>query len=359
MTNNDASQIEVSVIVPVYNASKTIDRCVNSLVDQQTRWPYEVLLIDDGSTDDSLERLRTWERSNGRIRVFSQPNSGVSIARNVGLKAAKGRYVMFVDSDDWAGPSYIEHLRNSVIDGKRGVTLAGYVRESSKGLEVKSRAPRILYPCDYHIVIDSCRLCKQGYPWAKIYALSGTKELFFEPTVQFSEDMIFFLEYLKTADYIRFIGEADYHYMHKESGSLITRYNSFESEATGYHAFRKHIIDLQRLYCITDDELKVTLDHLVYFMMRAIRTMYRNGKHYLRRRDRVQRLVESFDDDDRALAYRLTRSVKGIDNMIGYFMMRREYRLLDALLWLFFRWRCSSLGNICVKWYLRTKGVRG
>ena len=318
-----------------------------------------MLLIDDGSTDQSLAKLKDWEAKDCRVRLFTQVNSGPSTARNLGLLKAKGRYVLFVDSDDWAGPTYIENLRNSVIDGKHGITLAGYVMETDKGPELKSYEPSTIYPSDYHNIIDSHRLCKRGFPWAKIYELSATRQDLFETSVHFSEDLIFFMQYLKTADYIRFIDEADYHYVHKESGSLITQYNSFESEAAGYHAFRKHVIDLQRIYCIADDELKVTLEQVVYFMMRAIRTMYRTGKHYLPRWERVRRLAESFDDDDRAFAYRLTRNARGIDNLIGYLMIRRKYWLLDALLWLFFRWRCSSFGNSFVKWYLRTKAARG
>ena len=351
--------VEISVVVPVYNAKGTIDRCVNSLVAQQTRWSYEVLLIDDGSTDGSLERLREWERRNNLIRVFSQANAGPSAARNKGIMEANGRYLLFVDSDDWVDPLYIEHLRNSVIEGQRGVVIAGLVFEGDNGQKKRIHEPAMFNPTDYHNLLDGRRMFYNGFTVAKIYKLDVEDRQLFEANIHFSEDLIFFLQYLKKADYVRFIGDADYHYVQKESGSLITQYNSFESEFAGYHAFRKHIIDLQSQYSITDEELKNTLRYVVHFMIRAIRTMYRDGKHFLPRRERMQRLAECFDDGDRAFAYRLTRKVKGIDNVIGYLMMRREHRLLDAILWVFFRLRCSSLGNRFVKWYLRTKAVNG
>ena len=354
------SYLDVSVIVPVYNADKTIDRCVESLVKQQTQWSYELLFVDDGSTDDSLSKLKDWEHNNGRIRIFSQCNSGPSSARNFGLSEARGRYAVFVDSDDWVEPLYIENLRNSVIEGMRGIGIAGIFMECKAGQEIRKNERNTFYPAEYHQVIEAYRLCKQGFSCSKIYDMAVIGEdIRFDPNIHFSEDMIFMLQYLKKAEYIRFIDAVDYHYVRAESGSLISQYNSFESEVAGYRAFHRQIMDLQRLYSITDEELEYTLGYVVYFMVRAIRTIYRNGKHFLPRKERLRRLADSFDDDDRAFAYRITRSVKGIDNLIGYFMMRRGYRLLDALLWLFFRWRCSSLGNICVKWYLRTKGVRG
>jgi len=350
-------QVEISVVVPVYNAKGTIDRCVKSLVEQRTCWSYEVLLIDDGSTDSSLERLREWERRNNIIRVFSQANVGPSAARNKGIMEAKGRYLIFVDSDDWVEPFYIEHLRNSVIEEKHGVVVAGLVFDGDNGQKKRIHEPATFNSSDYNNLLDGRRMFYNGFTVAKIYELDGDDRQLFEPDVHFSEDLIYFLQCLKKADYVRFISDADYHYVQKESGSLITQYNGFESELAGYLSFRKHIIDLQRQYRISDEELKNTLGYVVHFMMRAIRTMYRDGKHFLPRSERVRRLAECFDDDDRAFAYRHTRRVKGIDNLIGYFMMRREHRLLDAILWLFFRLRCSSFGNRCVKWYLRAKTV--
>ena len=82
----EESKIDVSVVVPVYNAAATIDRCVESLLSQQTQYSYEVLLVNDGSTDNSLEMIRQWQHKDGRIRVFTQPNGGVSTARNVGIE---------------------------------------------------------------------------------------------------------------------------------------------------------------------------------------------------------------------------------------------------------------------------------
>lgn len=92
----------VSVIVPVYNAEKTLVSCLGSVLHQPFE-DIEVLAVDDGSTDQSLALLREIAARDGRVRVFAQDNSGVAAARNLALKHAVGTYVQFVDSDDLAG----------------------------------------------------------------------------------------------------------------------------------------------------------------------------------------------------------------------------------------------------------------
>lgn len=90
----------VSIIVPIYNAERTLGKCVASLVGQTWR-NIEILLIDDGSTDHSLQACREFAARDARVRVFSQQNAGPAAARNVGLAEAQGDYIAFCDSDDW------------------------------------------------------------------------------------------------------------------------------------------------------------------------------------------------------------------------------------------------------------------
>ena len=92
--------ILVSIIIPVYNASKYLYRCLDSILNQTFR-DFELILINDGSTDNSLEILREYETKDSRIIVIDKPNEGVSAARNQGIEIAKGEYIMFCDSDDY------------------------------------------------------------------------------------------------------------------------------------------------------------------------------------------------------------------------------------------------------------------
>ena len=102
-------QIKVSVIVPVYNVEKYLDRCITSIL-KQTHPDFELLLIDDGSRDSSGNICDAWAQADARISVFHKENGGLSDARNYGIDHAKGEYITFVDSDDYVGRDYLKTL---------------------------------------------------------------------------------------------------------------------------------------------------------------------------------------------------------------------------------------------------------
>ena len=92
--------LKYSIIVPIYNISSFIDQCVESLVNQTCK-NLEIILVNDGSKDNSLEIIKKWERKDSRIVVVNKTNGGLSSARNEGLKSATGDYILYVDGDDW------------------------------------------------------------------------------------------------------------------------------------------------------------------------------------------------------------------------------------------------------------------
>lgn len=100
---------EVSVILPVYNVGEYLDVCMESL-ERQTFRDFEMLLINDGSTDDSPERCRRWAEHDRRIRYIEKENEGVAATRNLGVRLARGTYLAFIDPDDWVDPTYLENL---------------------------------------------------------------------------------------------------------------------------------------------------------------------------------------------------------------------------------------------------------
>lgn len=105
----------ISVIIPVYNASKYLEEALSS-VEQQTYKNCEVLLVDDGSTDNSLSICEEFANRDDRFKVFNKPNGGVSSARNYGLDRAKGQYVTFMDSDDYVFPDWLEYMAREIQD---------------------------------------------------------------------------------------------------------------------------------------------------------------------------------------------------------------------------------------------------
>lgn len=139
----------VSIIVPVYNTEKYISECLNSLF-QQSYSHIEIIAIDDGSTDNSLNLLKELAAKDSRLKVFSQPNQGVSAARNLALSKATGTYVMFVDADDWIDSSTIEECLQAIEDAD--VCFFAYVREFTN-----RSLPKLLFPQTQHFTGKACK----------------------------------------------------------------------------------------------------------------------------------------------------------------------------------------------------------
>ncbi|MFQ6791905.1 glycosyltransferase family 2 protein [Thomasclavelia sp.] len=135
----------VSVIVPVYNVSKYLDRCINSIVNQIYS-NIEIILVDDGSTDDSGTKCDIWKRRDERIKVIHKNNGGLSDARNHGILKASGNYICFVDSDDWIEPKYIQILLHDLINYNADVSVCGkkYIYPTYTNIWDKSKKIRVM-----------------------------------------------------------------------------------------------------------------------------------------------------------------------------------------------------------------------
>ena len=103
--------MKISIIVPVYNAEKYIGTCIDSIL-KQTYQNFELLLINDGSSDNSLEVLNQYSKKDKRIRVIDQKNIGVAKTRNKGIQLARGEYIAFIDNDDYIDEDYLEQFMN-------------------------------------------------------------------------------------------------------------------------------------------------------------------------------------------------------------------------------------------------------
>lgn len=125
----------ISIIIPVYNVQQYLDRCVKSVAEQS--YPHlEIILVDDGSPDDCGRMCDEWARRDGRIRVIHKENGGLSDARNAGIDAAKGAYLMFIDSDDYISPDMVQRLYDALTDANADMSLCNllYVDENGNPL---------------------------------------------------------------------------------------------------------------------------------------------------------------------------------------------------------------------------------
>ena len=115
----------ISIVVPAYNAVNVIGLCIDSIL-KSTYKDFELVIVNDGSKDNTLEILQEYAKKDQRIRVIDRENGGQSEARNTGLRASKGKYVMFIDSDDYLDPDYLEKMHECLIKNDADVVVSGY-----------------------------------------------------------------------------------------------------------------------------------------------------------------------------------------------------------------------------------------
>lgn len=127
MTEDKEIRPLVSVIIPVYNTEKYLCECIRSVVNQSYE-KLEIILIDDGSSDGSLEICCRWAQKDSRIKILSQSNLGLSVARNVGVAASKGEYISFIDSDDWIDRVYYETMVSALVKYDADIVASGVVK---------------------------------------------------------------------------------------------------------------------------------------------------------------------------------------------------------------------------------------
>lgn len=126
-------QYELEVIIPVYNVEEYLEECINSILTQQTNFNFHIIIINDGSSDNSRNLLRKYEQDY-RISIYDQENKGFSGARNTGLNYAQGKYIMFVDSDDRLPQGAIQALMTKAIEGDYDIVEGGHDRFNNNGI---------------------------------------------------------------------------------------------------------------------------------------------------------------------------------------------------------------------------------
>jgi len=216
----------VSIIVPVYNSEKFIAKCIESIL-AQTYDNFELLLINDGSTDNSLKICNEYSRLDKRIKVTTIENSGPSIARNVGLDIAKGELIQFVDSDDYLDNKMVELMVNAIGD-KHELAICGYKSVFNNREVTVSPVPGFFG--FYEFISNFGEFYKNlqfQYLWNKIYLARIIKkyELRFDETTKRGEDILFNLDYLNHCKSIFIIDNPLYYYNHYNLNSLTMSYN--------------------------------------------------------------------------------------------------------------------------------------
>lgn len=213
----------ISIIIPVYNTERFIEDCIKSIL-LQTYSFFELILVDDGSTDNSLHICKKYEKVDKRIKVFSKQNNGVSSTRNFGLARASGDWIMFVDSDDTINPDTLQSLVEKVVCDDMIVCCGAKYDNGDDYFVFKNLSIEDVDPDDLgHVLL-------YGPPWGKLYNrnIIESNNLRFDESISKSEDTLFFWQYMNCVSNVATTSYMGYNYfrpqkkMHQSLANRLT-----------------------------------------------------------------------------------------------------------------------------------------
>lgn len=322
--------MNISVIVPVYNSSELLDDCIKSILNQSFQ-DFELLLIDDGSTDHSLELCENWSKKDSRIITFRQNNLGASVARNTGIKLAKGTWIVFVDSDDTVMPTYLEDLLRMVNNGHDiDLCISGLkVIRNGEVTEKKSFIDTTCLMSDYKTLFEQISIQNYGFSVGKIYRKSiiDDNNIQFNNNVCIAEDCIFMLNYIMACSInkkseIAFISQCNYNYVIR-NGSLSTSVSSYEHELYNYQEYKKAINNLKSTFNINSIVYNKLCSSLPFYIDRIINAIYKENS-----KDKRITNLKSLNLND----YRKFKKCKtSFEYILFYLLTHRHWRVYDLI----------------------------
>lgn len=266
----------LSVIIPVYNGEKYLDECIKSIINQDIS-SYEIIAIDDGSTDDSLELLLNYKKNIKNFRVFSQKNKGAASARNVGLQNAKGKMVMFMDADDWLESKSLKKIMSN-LENTTEMLIFSFRRVGQKE-KTEWIQPKKAYISGKEYLGDVLNKSIQG-PGSQcwhIYRKSFLEKynICFNEKYRRMQDYLFNLDCMEHAIYVKAVDTIGYNWRIENSASLT--YNFSENFPDAVALFGKKLRGLLKLYgWEKDEDMK---NNYYDFEMSAFKMIFKQAKN--------------------------------------------------------------------------------
>lgn len=256
----------VSIIIPIYNAEKSIERTLRS-IELQTYQNIEVLMINDGSTDHSEQICKKYEAKDSRFHFIHKKNSGVSNTRNYGIELAKGEYLQFVDSDDWLVKTATDSFVKAALLTGSEMVISDYYRVVGKEIKIKGHIPvtgKISRKSFAEYMMKAPANFYYGVLWNKFFKADIIREhkLSCSPDLDWCEDFLFNMEYLQYITNVTVLQKPLYYYV-KTKGSLVDTKIDFKVTLRtkkilfGYY---KELYQLLDLY----DENKLTIQKFIF-----------------------------------------------------------------------------------------------
>lgn len=314
----------LSVIIPVYNCEKYLAKCLDSIL-AQTMKDWELILIDDGSSDSSGVICDKYKSQDNRIKVIHKMNEGPSIARNVGLQKIKGQWVHFIDSDDWIDENHFECLINSVQQNNAELIFFGYKRcFAHKILSCKlperifTQNPDEIYSSLATLISDPEQFF--GYTWNKLFKCSIIKDnhICFPENLKIKEDEVFTLEYCKYVSSLLLLDITSYNYRFVSSSLSHCKYTEIN-----YSDLIILIISLLKSFKKTS-VYKAFMQRIFYY--------YLDGISKLSEKKEVKKIILEFDN-----FYQMNKQYLLVSNSFKFlFRIPSKYLRIYILMYVLF-----------------------
>ena len=211
----------ISIIIPVYNVENYLEKCIDSILSQSFKY-WEIILIDDGSKDNSGFICDSYADKYENIKVYHIKNQGVSIARDYGVKKAKGEWITFIDSDDWIQPDYLNSLYNPIIENSKLDFVQGGCLDYKEGEGFSVNQQYENYIGNDHLLLFNIF---RGIISSKLYRkdIIEKYQVIHDTNLKIAEDWLFTLDYIIHVDYYCFIDSTDYIYRRRSSSATTSK----------------------------------------------------------------------------------------------------------------------------------------
>ncbi|MGM9658373.1 MAG: glycosyltransferase family 2 protein [Eubacteriales bacterium] len=329
--------MKFSIIIPVYNSAEFLHKCLLSILNQKYK-DYELILVDDGSTDNSYDICSEYAGKFDNIRLLRQKNNGPSVARNNGIQAASGDYITFVDSDDWVMPSYFPCLEEAVLQSPDLVFFGRFYLRGSN--QVDTAFPEGKLTSRSQIIDFLTRNYYQGDLHSctnKVFSrrLFADGELRFPESTVVEEDLQFVLLALDRSETLVSLPESLYYYNRRGSGSVTTRYNPVKFEcklraltAELWFAEKWHSTEFEKIF---DD------NYLTYISASINNLMYREC--CLSRKQKIEEIRRFYNAEQTNDCIKRTKGIS-LRSKAMYFLIRcKLYRISYLLHYIVFHIR--------------------
>lgn len=273
---------KVSIIIPTYNCEQYIERCIISIVNQ-TYKNIEVIVINDGSKDKTLEILKKIQEKYKNIIIINKENTGVSNSRNIGLKKATGDYILFIDSDDWIENETVKELIEVINNYDVDIVRYSYMRNNMKEEIIYTKKDENNNDDGYALINkEMIRKVLIGKIEAYTPLILIKKEIAlynnFEEDIGYMEDLLYYVKLLVRANNIYFLNKPLYHYFNNPT-SVSNNDNKYIKNIEDVKKVNKRVKELLKKYNIYDEQLKNEID-IIHFsiILEFVYLLYKNKK---------------------------------------------------------------------------------